>query len=121
MALAAYALDAQAVLALHGEDEALGQASCGIEIYEVVGEVGLLVVHGVLYGSKAVYLLVGLAHDDKLAATMAHHLGYEVKLTLKHQARIASVVTIRGGVKLKPHVGVADNYVIVKDAGEYLL
>lgn len=121
MALAAYAFYAQTVLALHGEDEAFGQAGSGIEIHEVVREVGLLVVHGVLHGSKAVYLLVGLAHNDKLAATMAHHLGYEVKLALKHQARIASVVAVRNGVKLKPHICVADNYVIIKDTRKDLL
>ena len=121
MALAAYAFYAQTVLALHGEDEALGQTGSGIEINEVVREIGFLVVHRVLHGCKAVYLLVGLAHNDKLAATMAHHLGYEVKLTLKHQARIASVVTVRNGVKLKPHIGVADNYVIIKDTRKDLL
>ena len=88
VALGADALDAEAVFTLLCEDEPLGEACGSIEAYHVVGEVGFLVVGGILQGCEAVYLFVGLAHHDEFAAAVLGEFGDELELALKLQSGI---------------------------------
>ena len=94
MALSTDTLYLQAILPLLSEDESLGKTSGGIETNDVVGEVGLLVISGVLHSSETVYLLVRLAHNHELATTQFHQFGDELQLSLKLQTCVHARVGV---------------------------